>query len=230
MSSALTSSNSKNVVPDDSDQPKALFFNYHEFSVTDYAEIGKECSEHEEEFALCITHFPNTYAPLDSIRFKQTRIVRIPRRYEDNLDWPVFCTLLPGHEPAALVNQDGSLQFVPYGFYENQIYGLSSVSPLSSYLSPEEFKDIVETVNMYLRQGYDPNTWRNIISATFDVLTFNLWNCLMIRVASSPLLKLENYVEALNKSKLFKNKNIRLISPRRSGFLSLDFEIPTPSL
>ena len=155
MDSFLASSNSKNAILDDAGKPNALFFNYHEFSITDYADIGQEAQEHDEDLALCITHFPNTYAPPNSVRFTSTRIVRIPRRFEESLEFPTFSTLLPGHEPAALVAAEGDLSFIPHGYFQNQLFGLSSVSPLSMHLSDEEFQEIVSTINDYLRRGYN---------------------------------------------------------------------------
>lgn len=224
MNSTLNSAASKNHTIDDNQKLKPLFFNYHEFTVTQYTDLDGQLREHDEDQALCITHFPNVYEPIDSDLFSKTRIVRIPRRFDNSLDYPCFSNQLPGSEPAALVSYDEQFKFLPKGEYDGQIFGLSSVSPLSQYLSSKELSDIVDNVNDYLRRGYMTSSWWNILNNLVDTLTFNLWNSILIRVFDNPLSELEDYVHKINDSEPFKAKNLKIISPRRSGYLSVCFK------
>ncbi|SCU97340.1 LAME_0F19350g1_1 [Lachancea meyersii CBS 8951] len=221
MDSTLASSSSRKDL-EVSASKQALFFNYHEFSVTRYIDIGDtQETEHTDDQALCITHFPNVYCALGSLQFRETRLVRIPRRFEFHVDIPEFSTQLPGQEPAALVNSATNKRFVARGIYQGQVYGLSSVSPLSGHLSDAEFQEIVETVNAFLRQAYTCTSKQNFVNAVLDTLTFHLWNVMAIRMFKSPLLALEDYVRVLNASPWFYERKLRLISPRRSGYLSV---------
>ncbi|SCV05149.1 LANO_0H01134g1_1 [Lachancea nothofagi CBS 11611] len=225
MDSTLVSLESKKDNLEVSDSKKALFFNYHEFCVTSYSELGTSLvCDHSDDEALCITHFPNVYVPIESVSFKETRLVRIPRRFESYVDIPNFSTQLPGKEPAALVKHTTNGKFVAKGIYQGQAFGMASVSPLSDYLSDSEFKKIIETINEYLYNGFHHASRMDSVNAVLDTLTFQIWNSLLIRATKSPLLELEEYVQALNKSAAFQDKNLRLISPKRSGFLSVCYQ------
>ncbi|SCU86853.1 LADA_0E00650g1_1 [Lachancea dasiensis] len=222
MNSTLESLSSDKENPDLVKSKAPLFFNYHEFSVTRYFDLETQLmSDHPQDLALCITHFPNVYTAMDSQQYFETRLVRIPRRFDVHVDVPSFSTQLPGQEPAALVGSHGGDRFVPRGVYQNQAFGLWSVSPLSNYMTSAEFREVVDTVNNYLLRAYSTDSWWNLASAILDTLTFHMWNSIAIRVFRSPLQDLENYVETLNESASFKEKKLRLISPRRSGYLSV---------
>ena len=221
------------------------FFNYHEYSETYYADLDTpgKFKGHTEAESLVITHFPNIHAPINSVRFNDTRIVRIPRRFDTSVSYPCFSNVLPGSEPAAITNTVDGLQFVPRGLCrDGQVYGFSSVSPLSRYFTNEEFKPIIDHINGILETMYTvPNNWANYRDIILGFITLGLWYILF---SSSSFLKsvgtrlggdesrlneLESYIESLNRSEKFRRNGIRIVSPRRSGFLSLDFEIPRPS-
>ncbi|SCU80803.1 LAFA_0C01244g1_1 [Lachancea sp. 'fantastica'] len=221
MNSTLVSSSSHKEAENPTSK-QALFFNYHEFSVTKYADLGSDQeTEHGGDQALCITHFPNVYCALGSARFQETRLVRIPRRFEQTVDVPAFSTQLPGREPAALVDNANSVNFVPRGVYQGQIYGMSSVSPLSGLMSDSEFQELVETINEYLLKAYTSTAGWNLVNSILDIFTFHLWSFVAARVFENPLLVLEDYVKTLNASPEFQERRLRLISPRKSGYLSV---------
>ncbi|CAI1703940.1 hypothetical protein SEUBUCD646_0O00520 [Saccharomyces eubayanus] len=223
----------------------ALFFNYHEFSFPFYKELGSEDAipkEHDEDHKLCITHFPNVYAPRGSAEFQMTRVVRVPRRFDesrDSLEIPQFSTQLPGSEPAAIVGDNSSGGFVRCGRYDtgDHVFGCSSASPLSELLDAAELAEVVRRVNEYLRrEGYEVYGWRNLGGVVLDAVTGGLWSW-----ASGPLLALcgpmfqesralEQYVAQLNSpGGLLHERGVRLVLPRRSGCLSLDFVVPRPA-
>ncbi|EDO16473.1 hypothetical protein Kpol_1066p40 [Vanderwaltozyma polyspora DSM 70294] len=211
---------------------KPIFFNYHEFSEVYYSDISQfvEFKGHSEDETICITHFPNVYAELGSSESQNTRIVRIPRRFETTIEYPSFSNVLPGAEPAAMVNDDDGMEFVPHGIYDddNQYFGYSSVSPLSIYLTQEQFEEIVETINKHCKELYSVTTAYNLIDFFLETVTLTLWRWVAKRVYPNPLYKIDDYVDHINNSDLFKDRCIKLIHPRDSGFLSLDFQIPKP--
>ncbi|CAI5013230.1 BEM_HP_G0022420.mRNA.1.CDS.1 [Saccharomyces cerevisiae] len=220
---------------------RALFFNYHEFSYSFYEDLGSEDAkptEHDEDHKLCITHFPNVYAARGSAEFQVTRVVRVPRRFDEsrsNLETPQFSTQLPGSEPAAIVGDDGT-SFVRCGRYDigDHVFGCSSVSPLSEYLSAAELAEVVHRVNGFLlREEGEVFGWRNLSGLLLDMLTGGLWSWVLGPLLSRPVfqesLALEQYVAQLNSpGGLLHERGVRLVLPRRSGCLSLDFVVPRP--
>lgn len=211
----------------DSNYPqKPVFFNYHEFSETYYIDLSLPCNqiEHSEAYGLCITHFPNIYAPMGSKVFEDTRIVRIPRRYETTLEYPDFSTCLPGLEPAALINeQEGRTRFVPHGIFDNrELFGYSSVSPLSDFFTETEFEEIITSINENMCKASRIYSWFNLLTLVADMLTLGLWHWLSARyITPDPMQEVEDHIAKLNELPAFKKRNIKILSPRRSGYLSV---------
>ncbi|GMM34120.1 Shr5 protein [Saccharomycopsis crataegensis] len=216
-------------------EDELLFFNYHEYSVQKY-----ECLETgvyaQHSHPLTITHFPNPYVEFQSKQYRSTRIVRIPRIFNKVIanTYPQFSTTIPGFEPAALIDPKHSTDqltnvnsFIPKGIYQGQLFGYSSVSPLSQYLTVEEFKEIVERVNEFMKNAFDPLTVLNIINNILNFMTIWTWERIIRSPSKACLDRLEAFIEDLNNNQL-KTKDIRIISPRRSGYICLDFEIPKP--
>lgn len=201
-----------------------LFFNYHEFAETFYVDIGSDGQfhEHDEDHRIYMTHFPNIYVPQDSEELKTTRIVRIPRRFDTTVETLCFSTCLPGSEPAAFINPQEGQRFVPHGIYDNgQLFGRSSVSPLSQYFTQSDFEQIMTPINKILSEATATFTWYNIIDLILDVLTLGSWHLISKYSMADPLLRLESYVAEVNELPLLKNNKIKIISPRRSGYLSV---------
>ncbi|CDO91864.1 unnamed protein product [Kluyveromyces dobzhanskii CBS 2104] len=200
-------------------QPK--FFNYHEFVITRYRALDQDtCVEHGPEQPICITHFPNIYVSAESEEFQRTRIVRIPRRFEATADFPCFSTQLPGSEPAALPDSNGK-QFVPVGEFEGQLFGETSVSPLSNHVGEEKWTEIITKINALLAAAYNPITMRNFFSIMLDFFTLNLWSIVEPYLLSNPLQLVEDYISEQNRCELFRSQRIKIISPRESSYLSV---------
>lgn len=203
------------------------FFNYHEYLVNEYADSQSNVASHHKQ-ALVVTHFPNNYVPFDSSTYRLTRIVRIPRAYETTeLSYlvPQFSTYLPGNEPASL--KEAEDKFIAAGEYDNNIFGTTSYPPLiPQHLSEEEYKMIVKEVNQYLYEAFSPFKWRVFAENFLDVVTGTLYTKFFNRFiaenrSQAKLHELETFVSEEINGKLFKDKEIRLISPRRSGYLSV---------
>lgn len=216
------------------EENKTLFFNYHEFSETYYADLDTPTQprEHDESEALIITHFPNVYTPQTSQLFRGTRIVRVPCRFEQNVYHPCFSECMPGMEPAAILSDNNGKEemynFIPRGIYDDEIFGISSVSPLSQYLTPDQFQTIMHEVNALIEQEFKINSWENIINLIFGILTLGIWSWIINLWERHTRNKLDLHIEQLNQSQLLANNRIKIINPRQSGFLSLDFQIPRP--
>jgi len=200
------------------------FFNYHEFLVET---SGTSPS-------LVVNHFPNNYCAQDSLCFATTRIVRVPRCYTSSSlsdIIPQFSNFVPGTETAALSNSNVST-FTVAGSFDGNIFGITSLTPLvPALLSPHQFQDIVNSVNDHLYRAFNPYSYQVVIENTLQVLSGGLFSSLWNRYISESyskreLLQLERYIESLNDT--LAAKDVKIISPRLSGYLSLDFQIPKP--
>lgn len=214
-------------VPEVSQGRAPIFFNYHEFGERYYADVNSQyqLKEHDEDHALCMTHFPNVYVARGSPEFETTRIVRVPRRFEDTLDCPCFSTVIPGMEPGAIT---GEPVFQPLGVFDEdcQLFGYSSASPLTQLLSVEEFQEMVITINGFLRDAFYIYSWFNLVDISLEVLSLGLWRLVSKYIWRHPLLYLEDYVQQINQQGL-KEKGLKIISPRKSGYLSVCFMCST---
>lgn len=216
---------------------KLLFFNYHEISIDDYELIPGSTVPKKP---LIITHFPNPYNTETN-----TRIVRIPRTYTSSKDdaIPVFCNVLPGYEELLIIEpisansvleKGEDKKFLIRGSINNQFYGFSSVSPLSNHLTPTELAAIINRINELLEESYGLLQFWFIIWTILDFLLISIPS--LVQLDKLPMWDkgrynaVERYIEELNSQGICHERNIKIISPRKSGFLSLDFEIPTPTL
>ncbi|KAL6951003.1 hypothetical protein ACO0QE_000289 [Hanseniaspora vineae] len=211
----------------DNDVTLAVLFNYHEYTVDEYSdEIGgvpyKHVSDQQDgtgstySHVLCINHFP-------SYKTENKRIVRIPRVS----DYPiVFSTFIPGTEPSAVTTD---FKFVKRSVYNGQWYNDSSTSPLSLYMSPEDFKTIIQRINALSVAATQGHGFLNFIMTFIDCVTFGIWTLLLTQFNYHPYKSIDAFVAKLNsENKTFVDNGITLISPTENGFLSLDFEINAP--
>lgn len=215
---------------DNDDNP--LFFNYHEFQETYYTEVSSMETgpkEHDKDHALVITHFPNIYVPANSLEWGNTRIVRIPRAYDQRVNYPYFSEYLPGSEPAAIVNSTTGDKFVCQGQNprDGQWYGYSSVSPLSLYFNATQFEQIVSRINQLVDEEYQIGSIGNIVDLCLGFFTFGIYSWIKSQFTTRPT-KVDKYIAQLNESAEFKQSGVVIIPLARSGYLSLDFQVPMP--
>lgn len=213
--------------PEAATDEQLLFFNYHEFLVNKYSDGQSEVPVHHKQ-ALVISHFPNNYVPTESVAYRQTRIVRIPRDYaakELSYMIPQFSSYLPGTEPASLKQAEN--EFTVVGKYDYSAFGSSSCPPLiPKYLSEAEYKQIIGDINEYLLEAFSPYNWKVALENFLDVATGTLYSKLFNRfivgnTSQTKLQQLETFVQEEINQRLLKNRDIRVISPRRSGYLSV---------
>lgn len=209
-----------------------LFFNYNEYSVKRYESLSNRAYK-KHTYPLIITHFPNPYVDPLSKEYRSTRIVRVPRVYDSvkGLRYPQFSRVMPGFESAALIDPSEPTKdlskiskFVPRGLYKNHVFGYLSVSPLSNHLEVSHFQDIVDRVNEYLRQAYDPLSAGNIVYGTLNFLSIWLLDEVVRNRSKRILAELQSYIEELNNG-LLKQRRLRLISPQASGFVSVSITV-----
>lgn len=206
------------------------FYNYHEYILATAQEQREQLGyatgldEDDENFSqVLLTHFENPHLPAVSGGTDNdvnnitgiTRIIRIPREFSANNDlYPQFSTFYPGTEPGALTTEDGG--------------GLTSLSPLRLYLTDSELHEIVSVINTHLAEALSPYRWQNVLDHCL-----NMMFCWLLDRVRDPYVKrrlrdLETTVEDMNIRLSARGQPVRIISPLRTGYLSLDIEIPRP--
>lgn len=193
-----------------------VFFNYHEFLALQ-----------PRAPSLVINHFPNYHVSEQSETFHTTRIVRIPRCYTRPYSdiVPQFSTTYPGNEAGAIKNEEGEDHTL--GTFEGHTFGVTSqVATLSNIISEEELRVILDKINLYLVQAYNPYSWQTAIESMIDVfcggIFIQILNLLGIHTHTKRIVnKLEQYTLQLNKQFESKGRDLKIISPRRTGYLSV---------
>ncbi|KAJ8119866.1 hypothetical protein O1611_g10514 [Lasiodiplodia mahajangana] len=152
----------------------------------------------------CFPHL-NPYVPINSIEYATTRIIRIRR------DWLVAGDLAP-----AFSNMYPEI-LEPAGIPE------------------QEFRRVIEKLNGSLVPIFNPYNWRNILDGVLGVLTAWFWEDLGLTNVKTKLNELEAWIEKWN-IEMEKTSNEdgtvapKIISLRRTGYMSLDFQIPNPEV
>lgn len=201
------------------EDPELVFFNYHEF----LAPTQDSSSSHP---ALVINHFPNYFADKSSSTFRDTRVVRIPRCYDNNPYsdlTPQFSTIYPGQEAGAIkLEEHGE---VTTGLYDGGVFGTTSdIIGFKEIISEGELFDIIDTINRMLYDAFYPFRVATLIENIMEVLTGGLFisimNLLRIRTFTKrKVLELEQYVENVNVK--LQPKDVTIVSPRKMGYLSI---------
>lgn len=99
---------------------------------------------------------------------------------------------------------------------------------LIGYVSEEEFRIIIETTNKMLKEAFDPWVKSNWVDAALGIATGFLWDNTGLTMAKRKMARLEKWMDEWNRDAQRQGKEVRLIEPRRTGFLSLDIQIPDP--
>ncbi|KAL7909567.1 Golgin subfamily A member 7/ERF4 family domain-containing protein [Trichoderma velutinum] len=153
----------------------------------------------------CFPHL-NPHVPADSAEYAKTRIIRIRR------DWllqgdlaPTFSNLYPEIlDPAGI---------------------------------PEpEFRRVIDKLNKELVPAFDPYNPRNVLDAVLGLVTGWLWDDFGMTGIKSRLNNLELWIEKWNREKEKTTPSEegilppKLISLRRTGYMTLDIQIPDPEI
>jgi hypothetical protein len=153
----------------------------------------------------CYPHL-NPHVPTDSPEYANTRIIRVRRDWllEGDLA-PTFSNLYPDIlDPAGV--------------------------------SESEFRRIIDKLNGELVPIFSPYAWRNILDNVLGLATGWLWDDLGFTAAKARLRSLEEWIEQWN-SDMEKGMDSdegmippKIVPLRRTGYMTLDIQIPDPEL
>ncbi|KAH7122506.1 Golgin subfamily A member 7/ERF4 family-domain-containing protein [Dendryphion nanum] len=98
---------------------------------------------------------------------------------------------------------------------------------LEGIMTEDDFRDIVQKINDTLIQTFNPLGFRAWLDAFMGVATFWLWDDAGLTKVKKDLANLERWVETWNKD-IGVKEGIAIIPLRRTGYLTLDIQIPDP--
>jgi hypothetical protein len=101
---------------------------------------------------------------------------------------------------------------------------------LADWLTEAEFRTVIETLNPMLKQAFEPNTWGSWFDALMGVATGFLWDNFGWTGVKRGVRDMERWVEGWNIEAEREGREARLIDLRRTGFMSLDIQIPDPQI
>ncbi|KAH0544423.1 hypothetical protein FGG08_001450 [Glutinoglossum americanum] len=100
---------------------------------------------------------------------------------------------------------------------------------LDPYLPEEEFRLLIQRLNDELTRAFDPWSLWNWVDAVMGVLTLWVWDDVGATVAKRRLRALEEWVREWNE-KEGKMEGVKVVELRRTGYMSLDIQIPDPHI
>lgn len=100
---------------------------------------------------------------------------------------------------------------------------------LDPILPEQEFRYIIDHVNSTLMQAYDPYSTANWIDGVLGFLTGWFWEDLRGGSIKAELKKLEKWIEEWNRT-VGASDGVKIISLRRTGYMSIDIQIPDPQV
>ncbi|KMQ46819.1 Golgin subfamily A member 7/ERF4 [Trichophyton rubrum] len=100
---------------------------------------------------------------------------------------------------------------------------------LDPLLGEQEFRTIITKINEELINAFDPYAARNWFDGIMGFLTGWLWDDLGASRIKSRIKGLEAWIDKWNRE-VGAAEGVKIWGPRRTGFLSLDIQIPDPKI
>ncbi|KAF2866541.1 Golgin subfamily A member 7/ERF4 family-domain-containing protein [Massariosphaeria phaeospora] len=100
---------------------------------------------------------------------------------------------------------------------------------LDPLVTEDEFRKIIKKINDALLDAHDPFTLRAWLDSALGVATAWLWEDLGLTKVKQKLGALERWIEQWNRS-VGQEQGVQIVSLRRTGYLTLDIQIPDPQL
>ncbi|PSN70911.1 hypothetical protein BS50DRAFT_630964 [Corynespora cassiicola Philippines] len=100
---------------------------------------------------------------------------------------------------------------------------------LDPLITEDEFRRVVKKINDTLVDVFNPFSFRAWLDAVMGVATFWLWDDAGLTHVKRQLADLERWIEDWN-HECGEKEGVKIIPLRRTGYLTLDFQIPDPHL
>ncbi|KFX93976.1 hypothetical protein V490_04580 [Pseudogymnoascus sp. VKM F-3557] len=97
-------------------------------------------------------------------------------------------------------------------------------------LGEAEFRRCVESINARLIEAFDPFGVRNLVDAVMGLCTGWFWDDAGLTYTKRCLAAVEKAIEGFNRELEMGSSQARFISLKKSAYMSLDVQIPTPQI
>ncbi|GAB7357258.1 hypothetical protein MBLNU459_g8233t1 [Dothideomycetes sp. NU459] len=101
---------------------------------------------------------------------------------------------------------------------------------LAEYIAEDEFRVVVETLNGMLKEAFTPWSSSSWFDAVLGVATGFLWDNTGLTASKRRVGYIEQWIDEWNREAERRGQEARLVGLRRTGFLSLDIQIPDPHI
>lgn len=101
---------------------------------------------------------------------------------------------------------------------------------LADYISEADFRIIVETLNEKLKQAFTPWSASSWFDTGLSIMTGFLWDNTGLTTSKRRVAAIEKWIDDWNREAERQGHDARLIGLRKTGFLSLDIQIPDPHI
>lgn len=101
---------------------------------------------------------------------------------------------------------------------------------LDPLVSDDEFRFLISNINGRIKSSFDPYTARAWIDATLGVVTGFIWDDLGLTGSKQGVKVLETFVNKWNAERSQNGRDVKLVQPRTTGFMALDFIVPDPGI
>ncbi|KAF2657401.1 hypothetical protein K491DRAFT_714435 [Lophiostoma macrostomum CBS 122681] len=98
---------------------------------------------------------------------------------------------------------------------------------LDPVIPEDDFRAIVKRINDTLIDAFDPLSFRSWLDSVMGVATFWLWDDAGLTKVKKQLGALERWIDDWNKD-VGEKEGVKIIPLRRTGYLTLDIQIPDP--
>ncbi|KAI4624784.1 uncharacterized protein J4E87_005263 [Alternaria ethzedia] len=100
---------------------------------------------------------------------------------------------------------------------------------LDPLVTEDDFRILIKKINDTLVDAFDPFTFRACLDTVLGIATFWLWEDAGFTGVKKQLADLERWIEDWNRD-IGSKEAVRIIPLRRTGYLTLDVQIPDPHL
>ncbi|KAF1362041.1 hypothetical protein EJ07DRAFT_108385 [Lizonia empirigonia] len=100
---------------------------------------------------------------------------------------------------------------------------------LDPLVAEDDFRELIKKINDSLVAAFDPFTFRAWLDSVLGVATFWLWDDVGMSGVKRQLNELESWIDRWNRE-VGEKEAVKIIPLRRTGYLTLDIQIPDPHL
>ncbi|CAK3939168.1 Hypothetical predicted protein [Lecanosticta acicola] len=101
---------------------------------------------------------------------------------------------------------------------------------LEPLVSDSEFRLVIANINSMLKRTHSPYTSRAWIDSLLGAFTGYVWEDLGWTGAKKGEEELEQFIDNWNAEREKEGRDVRIVQPKRTGFISLDFVVPDPGI